>query len=222
MRIFTIALGDYPHTEPLKTAKLGSPDFTLDFQTVKPVNRAFAPMARERKFDISEMAIATVLQAIAHGVEITLLPVVMAARFQENALFVRADSPLKGPADLKGRRVGVRAYSQTTGLWLRGLLAHEYSVAPSDIAWTTFEGAHVAAKTCWACCARARLTPPSSAPMRRAIPICACCFPTPKPRARRSSPNTASFPSITWSSSNRNWRASRALWRCLLRPSPRR
>ena len=39
----------------------------------------------------------------------------------------------------------MRAYSQTTGLWLRGILAESYGVAPTDIAWTTFEGAHVAA-----------------------------------------------------------------------------
>ena len=68
------------------------------------------------------MAIAMVLQAIAYGVEIALLPVVMASRFQEAALFVRVDSPIKSWADLKGKRVGVRAYSQTTGLWLRGIL----------------------------------------------------------------------------------------------------
>jgi 4,5-dihydroxyphthalate decarboxylase len=119
--------------------------FALDFKEIKPVNRAFAPMARERRFDVSEMAIATVLQAIAYGVEIALLPVVTASRFQEAALFVRTDSPLDGPEALKGKRVGVRAYSQTTGLWLRGILQESFGVAPTDIAWTTFEGAHVSA-----------------------------------------------------------------------------
>ena len=142
---FSIAIGDYPHTRALKAGEVGAELFALDFKTVSPVNRAFAPMARERRFDISEMAIATVLQALAYGVEIALLPVVMASRFQEAALFVRADSPLQSPAELKGRRVGVRAYSQTTGLWLRGVLAESFGVAPADIAWTTFEGAHVEA-----------------------------------------------------------------------------
>jgi 4,5-dihydroxyphthalate decarboxylase len=40
--------------------------------------------------------------------------------------------------------VGVRAYSQTTGLWLRGRLQEAYGVAPGDIRWVTFEDAHVA------------------------------------------------------------------------------
>jgi len=141
----SVAIGHYPHTAALKSGEIASTRFAFAFPEIKPVNRAFAPMARERKFDVSEMAIATVLQAIAYGVEITLLPVVLASRFQEAALFVRADGPLTSPADLKGKRVGVRAYSQTTGLWLRGILKDSFAVAPADIAWTTFEGAHVAA-----------------------------------------------------------------------------
>jgi len=145
-KTLTIAIGDYPHTRALKAGEVGSALFALEFAEIKPaINRAFAPMARERRFDVCEMAIATVLQAIAYGVEIALLPVVTASRFQEAALFVRADSPLKGPGELKGKRIGVRAYSQTTGLWLRGILQESFGVAPEDIKWTTFEGAHVAA-----------------------------------------------------------------------------
>ena len=145
MTTLSIAVGDYPHTRALKAGEVGSDLFALDFKPVKPVNRAFAPMVRERRFDVSEMAIATVLQAIAYGVEIALLPVVMASRFQESALFVRADSPLRDPGDLKGKRIGVRAYSQTTGLWLRGILHESFGLEPTDLKWTTFEGAHVAA-----------------------------------------------------------------------------
>lgn len=143
-RRLSVAIGNYPHTAGLKSGAVAAPRFVLEFPEIKPINRAFAPMARERRFDVSEMAIATVLQAIAYGVEIALLPIVLTSRFQEAALFVRADSPLSSPADLKGKRVGVRAYSQTTGLWLRGILEDSFGLAPSDILWTTFEDAHVA------------------------------------------------------------------------------
>ncbi len=143
MESLSIAIGNYPHTKALKSGRVASDGFKLDFVEITPVNRAFAPMARERRFDISEMAIATVLQAKAFGVPITLLPIAMASRFQEAALFCRADSALTGPGDLGGRRVGVRAYSQTTGLWLRGILAEDFGVKPTDVRWVTFEGAHV-------------------------------------------------------------------------------
>ncbi|WP_431271093.1 ABC transporter substrate-binding protein [Dankookia sp. P2] len=72
-----------------------------------------------------------------------LLPVVLAARFQESALLCRADGPIRGPADLAGRRIGVRAYSQTTGMWLRGTLADRFALRPEAMRWTTFEDAHV-------------------------------------------------------------------------------
>lgn len=138
-RVLTAALGDYPHTAALPESAL----IRLDRVTVKPISRAFAPMVREARYDVSEMAIATLLMAKATGIPVTLLPVVMAARFQEGALLCRADSAIRGPGDLAGKRVGVRAYSQTTGMWLLGVLAEAHGVAPKSIAWTTFEDAHV-------------------------------------------------------------------------------
>src|SRR5271170_8127736 len=139
----TVAIGSYPHTLALKSGRVGSEKLSLQFQEISPVNRAFAPMVRERRFDVCEMAIATFLQAKAFGKPLVLLPIAVAARFQESALLCRADSAIRGPADLAGRRVGVRAYSQTTGLWLRGLLADDWGVKPEDVRWITFEGAHV-------------------------------------------------------------------------------
>jgi 4,5-dihydroxyphthalate decarboxylase len=131
------AIGRYAHTEAL----FG--DAMLQMEAFPVISRAFAPMVREQKFDVSEMAIATLLMARAAGSDLVLLPVVMAARFQNGALLRRADDPF-GPGDLRGRRVGVRAYSQTTGLWLRGILQEEYGLAPEQVRWVTFEDAHVA------------------------------------------------------------------------------
>ncbi len=139
----SVATGDYRHTQALKDGRVRSDLLEMDFVQILPINRAFAPMARERRFDVSEMAIATFLQAKAYGVGLTLLPIAVAARFQESALLRLVDSDIRGPADLAGRRVGVRAYSQTTGLWLRGLLADDFGVTPGDVRWVTFEGAHV-------------------------------------------------------------------------------
>ena len=144
MRTLRAAVGDYPHTRALKAGQIPSDLLTLDFAGIAPINRAFAPMVRDGAFDVSELAIATFLQARACGKPVVLLPVVLAQRFQEAALLCRADSPLSGPADLRGKRIGVRAYSQTTGMWLRGILADSYGVPADSVRWITFEGAHVA------------------------------------------------------------------------------
>lgn len=144
MAELTVAIGDYPFAQSLKSGAVSSSLLKLDFAPVTPINRAFAPMVRELKYDVSEMAIATFLQAKALGKELALLPIVTFARFQESALLCRADGDIRSPGDLKGKRVGMRGYSQTTGLWLRGTLADDYGVAAKSIEWVTFEDAHVA------------------------------------------------------------------------------
>ncbi len=142
--VLATAIGRYPHTEALHAGRIGSDLLTLHLADIPTISRAFAPMVRARRFAVCEMAIATFLQAKAYGKPLVLLPVVLAARFQEPALLCRAESDIAGPADLRGRRVGVRAYTQTTGVWLRGILADDYGVAADEIRWTTFEDAHVA------------------------------------------------------------------------------
>lgn len=58
-------------------------------------------------------------------------------------MLCRADSDIRGPADLAGRRIGVRAYSQTTGMWLRGIIAETGGPQPPESHWVTFEDPHV-------------------------------------------------------------------------------
>jgi len=142
-RTLTTAIGRTEYTEPLFTGAVASPKLTLALENFPTINRAFAPMVRNLAFDVSELAIATFLQAREAGKPIVLLPVVLAARFQEAALLCLKSSPISGPGDLAGKRIGVRSYSQTTGMWLRGVLEDQHGVEPQSIAWTTFEGAHV-------------------------------------------------------------------------------
>jgi len=141
--VLRAAIGTYPRTRALKEREVTSPLLRLDFADIPVISRAFAPMVREGRFDVSEMAIATFLQARAMDRPLVLLPLVLAARFQQSALLCRAGSDIRGPADLAGRRIGVRAYSQTTGMWLRGIIAEEGGPRPEEIRWITFEDAHV-------------------------------------------------------------------------------
>lgn len=139
----SVAIGRYPHTAAVLDGAVRSDLMDLRFAAVAPISRAFAPMVREGRFDVSEMAIATFLMAKAAGRPLVLLPVALMARFQEGALLCRSDGPIRGPADLAGRRIGVRAYSQTTGMWLRGILVDTFGLRPAAMRWITFEEAHV-------------------------------------------------------------------------------
>lgn len=137
------AIADYPHALALKSGAVASERIALAFETVEPITRAFRRMVRTLDFDLCEIALTTHAQAHEFGKPITALPVVVMRGFHHAALTCRHDSPLRGPADLKGKRIGVRAFSQTTGVWVRGILLDEYGIDHRDITWVTEEDAHV-------------------------------------------------------------------------------
>lgn len=139
-----VAIGDYPHTLPLKRSEIASPWLKLDFADVKPMHKAFRPMVREHAYDASEMALVTYFQAKDHNKGLRLLPAAMLARFQHGTMLFNAERGKLTPSHLSGRRIGVRSYSQTTGTWLRGILINDYGVDLSRVQWVTFEDGHVA------------------------------------------------------------------------------
>jgi 4,5-dihydroxyphthalate decarboxylase len=73
-----------------------------------------------------------------------LLPAVVMARSQHAYALYNAKLGTLTPADLNGKRVGIRSFTTTTGAWLRGILANDYGVDLNSIDWVTFEDAHVA------------------------------------------------------------------------------
>jgi 4,5-dihydroxyphthalate decarboxylase len=143
MRLRTL-LGDHPCTKALKDGSLRSASIELDFVDYLPTNKGFKPMVREGAFDVSEMAIVTYLMAKSFGKPMVLLPNVVLARFQHAYALYNAKSGTMKPADLNGKRVGIRSFTTTTGAWLRGILANDYGVDLDSIDWVTFEDAHVA------------------------------------------------------------------------------
>jgi len=138
------ALGPYPHVAGLRDGTIRSQRIQFDFEKIEPITRAFRRMVRTLDFDLSEIALTTLAQAVAYGKPITGLPLVMTGGFHHGSLVCRRDGPLRGPQDLPGKRIGVRAYSQTTGIWVRGILRSEYGIAAEAISWITQEDAHVA------------------------------------------------------------------------------
>jgi 4,5-dihydroxyphthalate decarboxylase len=136
----SVVTGDYPHTARLKSAS-GFAGAAAEFPRISPVHDAFDDMVRSQKYDVCEMAIGAFLQAHEAGRPLLLLPAVMVGGFHYKSIYVTAGAPV-APADLKGKRVGVRSYSQTTGLWARGWLSADYGVTPDSVTWVTTEGSH--------------------------------------------------------------------------------
>jgi 4,5-dihydroxyphthalate decarboxylase len=137
------AIASYPHAVALKDGSVTSQRVRFDFEEMPQITRAFRRMVRTLDFDLCEIALTTLAQAHAYAKPIIGLPVVLMRGFHHGALVCRRDSPINGPQDLIGKRVGVRAYSQTTGIWLRGILQSDYAVPPERVTWVTAEDAHV-------------------------------------------------------------------------------
>ena len=140
-------LASHANTSALRNGHLQSPFVNFVFADIKTANKGFKPLVREQKFDLGELAIVTFLQAKAYGKPYVLMPAVVVARGQHHTIFFNPQRGHLNPGDLNGRRVGVRAYTQTTGAWVRGFLQEDYGVDFRTIQWITFEAPHVAEYT---------------------------------------------------------------------------
>ncbi|HSC94481.1 MAG TPA: phosphate ABC transporter substrate-binding protein [Burkholderiales bacterium] len=137
-------LGDYTTTRALRRGELSSSRVAFDFADVPQVASAFKRTVRNLEFDVSELAIVTYLMAKAYGKPYVLLPAVVLGRFQHPFLVYNSARGELRPQDLNGHRVGIRSYSVTTSMWLRGILANDYGVNIDSVRWVTFEEPHVA------------------------------------------------------------------------------
>jgi 4,5-dihydroxyphthalate decarboxylase len=137
-------LADYATTKAMKDGRVTSPVVTLDFCGPKTAHDGFKPMVRENKFDAGELAIVTYLQAKAFGKPYVMLPAPVLGRFQHHCIGFNKELGQLNPKDIEGRKVGVRTYAQTTGLWVRGILQHEYGVDLSKVTWMTVGDGHLA------------------------------------------------------------------------------
>ena len=142
--VLRIALGKHDHVRPLKDGSVKSPRLKLEFEEFDPLPKAFRTMVRGGDLDVSEMALTTHLVAVDLGKPITALPIPLWRRLHHDNLVCAAGSDLGDPAELQDKKVGVRAYTQTTGVWIRGILKSEYGVDLNRITWVTMEDAHVA------------------------------------------------------------------------------
>ena len=138
-------LGTYPYTKAIKDGAVSIPGFELSFVEIEPVHDGFGRMADRLELDVAEMALATYILARSFDRPITALPVVVSRNFHHRRLVYNVNSGIREPKDLEGKRVGVRSYTQTTPLWVRGVLQHEYGVDLDKVTWVIFEDAHVKA-----------------------------------------------------------------------------
>src|SRR3954464_12816721 len=132
----TLACGRYDRTQALIDGRVKVEGVSeLNYLALRP-GETFWRMLNHQEFDASEMSLSSYTILRSEGDErFIALPVFPSRVFRQNALYVRADSPLRSPSELKGRRIGVGDYQMTAAVWTRGFLQHEYGVPPQDATW---------------------------------------------------------------------------------------
>jgi 4,5-dihydroxyphthalate decarboxylase len=126
----TLAINPYDHVRDLRPQ--GIELTTLEL----PIEEIFFRFTRFREWDASEMSFGKVVSlASAEAPDIICIPVFPSRVFRHSAIYVGKGSPLRKPKDLEGKRVGVPEWAQTAGIYVRGMLQHEYGVDLRKIAW---------------------------------------------------------------------------------------
>ncbi len=131
----TLACGRYDRTQPLIDGRVAPEGVDLTFLPLRP-GETFWRMLNHGEFDVSEMSLSsyTILRSEA-DTRFIAIPVFPSRVFRHSAVYLRADSKIAKPQDLKGKRVGVADYQMTAAVWVRGFLMDDYGVRAEDIAW---------------------------------------------------------------------------------------
>jgi|SRR5579884_2278795 len=131
----TIACGRYDRTQPLIDGRVTPQGVDLTFLPLRP-GETFWRMLNHDEFDASEMSLSSYTILRSEGdTRFIAIPIFPSRVFRHSAVYLRADSPIESPSDLKGKRIGVADYQMTAAVWVRGFLLHEYDVTPEDMTW---------------------------------------------------------------------------------------
>jgi 4,5-dihydroxyphthalate decarboxylase len=129
----SIGITNNPRTWPIIDGTVKAEGIDL-IPTVLHPSELFWRQLHFSEFAVSEMSCSSFMIATGRGDTRFLgLPLFTTRRFFHTSILVARKAGIETPADLKGKRIGVPEYQQTAALWARGVLQHEFGVAPKDM-----------------------------------------------------------------------------------------
>jgi len=131
----TLACGDYEIVRPLMEGTVQPDGIELTVLTDMTSDIRHWRMIRGREFDVAELSMSNYLAAKFRGQPFTAIPVFLHRRFRHGFTFINMSKGIRKPTDLIGRKVGLRNFSATSNLWIRGILEHEFRVPHKKIQW---------------------------------------------------------------------------------------
>jgi 4,5-dihydroxyphthalate decarboxylase len=131
----TIACGNYDRSRAIRDGTVKVEGCAVTYLPLYPeeiFHRAF----KFQEFDISELSFSSYIRTVAAGTSAYIgVPAFVSRIFRHSGIYIRKGAGIEKPQDLRGKRVGVPEYQITAVVWMRGLMQHEYGVAPAEIHW---------------------------------------------------------------------------------------
>jgi 4,5-dihydroxyphthalate decarboxylase len=138
------AIGPHAVYEALRDGTVMVDGVSFDFIEVQPLTAAFRRMCRTLEFDMCEMSLGSYFNAREFTKPFTAIPAVPWQHPQHQNAVYNTNSGIKTPKDLEGRRAGVRSWTVTPGIWVKGILATEYGLDWRKVDWVIGDEEHVA------------------------------------------------------------------------------
>lgn len=133
----TLACGRYDRTWPLLDGRVRPEGIDLTVVPLEP-EECFWRMLRYSEFDAAEMSLASYTLLRSKGDDrFVAIPAFLSRSFRHSSIYLPADSPIREPGELAGRRIGVPEYQMTASVWTRGMLADDLAVDIDDVTWCT-------------------------------------------------------------------------------------
>jgi 4,5-dihydroxyphthalate decarboxylase len=131
----TFACGDYESVRPLINGKVQADGIDLTILTKMDSATRHWRFLRNGEFDVAEVSASSYLAAHDNTWPFRAIPVFLHRRFRHGFMFINTGKGIGKPADLIGRKIGVKTLMTTAVLWMRGMLEHEYGVPLKSIEW---------------------------------------------------------------------------------------
>jgi 4,5-dihydroxyphthalate decarboxylase len=133
----TVATNRYDFLQPLREGSVQAEGLDLNL-IHEECGVRHHQMLHHRLYDASEFSMGSYLVARSRGQDsLQAIPFFMRRMFCHRFCFVRSDSDIQKPADLRGRRIGLITYQNSLAIFFKGFLAHQYHVAATDVTWVT-------------------------------------------------------------------------------------
>jgi 4,5-dihydroxyphthalate decarboxylase len=131
------ACGEYDRTIPFRTGDVKPKGIDLEYTPQAP-ELTFLEQLKDKRYDVSEMSMSAYTQMRASGRDdFIALPVFPSRVFRHSALYVRTDSDIRWPTQLRGKRVGIGYYQMSGAVWCRGALYDDYGVKYDEMTWVS-------------------------------------------------------------------------------------